>query len=244
MPSEEGASLRWTRRTPATEAERPDHQDHRGRMRERLLGDGASGFHDYELLEYVLALAIPRLDTKPHAKALLKEFGDLPTLLAADPAEVMRVPGVGPAAAAALKFVEACATRSLQRAALARPAFANLDAVVNYLHASLAHGGTEEFRVLFLNNRNMIIADECCGEGTVNQAPVYPREVVKRALELQATALILVHNHPSGDPAPSQDDIRMTRAIADGARLFGIAVHDHLVIGRQGHTSFRAQGLL
>lgn len=192
----------------------------------------------------MLTLAIPRRDTKPLAKRLLAEFGDLPALLAASPAELARVDGLGEGAAAALKFVEACAVRALQRRALGRPVLTNLDAVVDYLHARLAHELTEEFRVLFLDNRNILIRDEGFGEGTVNQAPAYPREIVKRALELQASAVILVHNHPSGDPTPSREDIQLTKAIADAARPLGIAVHDHLVIARQGHASLRAQGLI
>lgn len=213
-------------------------------MRERLLEGGADAFLDYELLEYVLALAIPRRDTKPLAKRLLLEFGDLPALLSASPAELSRVEGLGEGAVAALKFVEACAVRSLQRAALSRPVLAHMDKVIDYLHARLAHELTEEFRVLFLNNRNILIRDEAFGEGTVNQAPVYPREVVKRALELQASAIILVHNHPAGDPTPSRDDIQVTRSIADAARPLGIAVHDHIVIGRSAHASLRALGLM
>lgn len=213
-------------------------------MRERLLSGGGDAFLDYELLEYVLTLAIPRRDTKPLAKRLLAEFGDLPTLLAASPAELARVEGLGQGAAAALKFVEACAVRALQRGALQRPVLANMDSVIDYLHARMAHELTEEFRVLFLNNRNILIRDEAFGEGTVNQAPVYPREIVKRALELQASALILVHNHPSGDPTPSRADIQITRTIADAAKPLGIAVHDHIVIARTNHASLRAQGLI
>lgn len=233
---------------------------HRDRLRQRFREGGPDGFHDYELLEYVLALAIPRRDTKPLAKRLIAEFGDLPTLLAAEPGELARVPGLGETAIMALKFTHACAIRSLARQASTRPVFSSLEAVadylerhpggqvaeeaVDYLHARLAHELTEEFRVLFLNNRNMLIRDERMGDGTVNQAPVYPREVLKRALELQATALILVHNHPSGDPTPSRDDVTITRAIQEAARPLGIVVHDHLVIGRTGHASLRALGHL
>lgn len=217
---------------------------HRDRMRQRLLAGGADGFHDYELLEYVLALAIPRRDTKPLAKQLLEEFGDLPTLLASSPAELARVEGLGEGAVAALKFVEACAIRAQQRGVVNRPVLANFDKVTDYLHARLAHELTEEFRVLFLNNRNILIRDEKFGEGTVNQAPAYPREIVKRALELQASALILVHNHPSGDPTPSRDDVQLTRAIVDAAKPLGILVHDHLVIARTGHKSLRTEGLM
>jgi DNA repair protein RadC len=213
-------------------------------MRERLLGAGGDAFLDYELLEYILGLAIPRRDTKPLAKRLLDEFGDLPAVLAAPPAELSRVEGLGEGAAAALKFVEACAVRSAQTAVTGRPLLANLDAVVAYLHARLAHRATEEFRVLFLNNRNLLIRDEALGDGTVNAAPVYPREIVKRALELNASALILVHNHPSGDPTPSREDISMTRTVAAAAQPLGVAVHDHIVIARSGHSSFRTMGLL
>ena len=217
---------------------------HRDRMRQRLLEGGADGFHDYELLEYVLALAIPRQDVKPLAKELLAQFGDLPTVLAASPGELMRVKGVGETVAAALKFVEALSIRQLQRKALEKPLLSSFDAVTDYLHARLAHELTEEFRVLFLDNKNRLLRDEKFGEGTVNQAPAYPREIVKRAIELQASAVILVHNHPSGDPTPSRDDIQLTRAIADAAKPLGIAVHDHLVIARTGHVSLRAQGLM
>ncbi len=217
---------------------------HRDRLRQRLLEGGPDGFHDYELLEYVLALAIPRHDVKPLAKELLEEFGDLPTLLAASPGELTRLKGVGESVAAALKFVDALSVRQLQRKALDRPVLASFDAVVDYLHARLAHELTEEFRVLFLDNRNHLVRDERMGEGTVNQAPAYPREIVKRALELSAAAIILVHNHPSGDPTPSRDDIQLTRAISDAAKAVGVQVHDHLVIARTGHASLRGQGLL
>ncbi|PZU50257.1 MAG: hypothetical protein DI568_03810 [Sphingomonas sp.] len=217
---------------------------HRDRMRQRLLEGGADGFHDYELLEYVLALAIPRQDVKPLAKELLTQFGDLPTLLAASPGELTRIKGVGESVAAALKFVEALSIRQLQRKALEKPLLSNFDAVTDYLHARLAHELTEEFRVLFLDNKNRLVRDEKFGEGTVNQSPAYPREIVKRAIELQASAVILVHNHPSGDPTPSRDDIQLTRAIADAAKPLGIAVHDHLIIARTGHRSLRADGLI
>ena len=217
---------------------------HRHRMRERLLAGGADGFHDYELLEYLLGLAIPRRDTKPLAKRLLTEFGDLPALLAATPAELSRVEGLGHGAAAALKFVQATALRSLQKSMVTRPVLSGWQALTDYLHAAMAHRTTEEFRVVFLDSRNMIIRDEAFGDGTVNAAPVYPREVVKRALELAASSVILVHNHPSGDPSPSRDDIVMTKAIAEAGRHLGLTVHDHVIIGRTGHTSMRALGLI
>ncbi len=217
---------------------------HRDRMRQRILAGGGDGFHDYELLEYVLALAIPRQDVKPLAKELLAQFGDLPTVVAASPGELMRIRGVGESVAAALKFVEALSLRQLQRRVLEKPLLGNFNAVIDYLHARLAHELTEEFRVLFLDNKNRLLRDEKFGDGTVNEAPAYPREIIKRAIELQASALILVHNHPSGDPTPSRADVQLTQAIADAAKPLGIRLHDHLVMARSGHESLRAKGLL
>ncbi|GGI79714.1 hypothetical protein GCM10007973_15370 [Polymorphobacter multimanifer] len=221
-----------------------DAAGHRERLRQRLLEGGGDGFHDYELLEYLLALALPRRDTKPLAKALIDEFGSLASLLAATPTELLRVPGLGESAAAALKFVEAVMLRSQRRALEKRPVLSSWAALTDYLHAGMAHRATEQFRVIYLDTKNQIMRDEVLGEGTVNAAPVYPREVVKRALEIQAAAVILVHNHPSGDPTASQDDIVMTRAIIEAGRHLGLAVHDHVIIGRSGHVSMRAQGLL
>lgn len=213
-------------------------------MRRRLLEGGADGFLDYELLEYVLALVTPRRDTKPLAKQLLKEFGTLSAVLAATPAELMRVKGLGETGIAALKFVQATAVRALRGDVLGRPVLSSWQAVLDYLHADMAHGSIERFRVLFLNNRNMVIADELISEGTVNQTPVYVREVMKRALELGATAIVLAHNHPTGDPKPSRDDIELTTQIAAAGRPLGIAVHDHVIIGRQGHASLKGMGLI
>ncbi len=222
----------------------PDASGHRERLRERLLEGGGDAFLDYELLEYILALAIPRRDTKPLAKRLLAEFGSFPAVLSASPAELARVEGLSAGGAAALKFVEAAALRSLRAAALDRPVLSGWQALTDYLHAAMAHRVTEEFRVIFLNNRNILIRDEAMGSGTVNAAPVYPREIVKRALELGASGVILVHNHPSGDPQPSREDIAMTKAVVEAGRHLGLAVHDHVVVGRSGHASFRALGLL
>jgi len=211
-----------------------------------LLEGGGDAFLDYELLEYILGLAIPRRDTKPLAKRLLAEFGSFPAVLAASPAELSRVEGLSAGGAAAMKFVEAASLRSLRAAALDRPVLAGWQALTDYLHAAMAHRVTEEFRVIFLNNRNILIRDEAkgTGTGTVNAAPVYPREIVKRALELGASGLILVHNHPSGDPQPSRDDIAMTKSVIEAGRHLGLSVHDHVVIGRAGHASFRALGLI
>lgn len=217
---------------------------HRARLRARLLEGGADGFLDYELLEYVLALAIPRRDTKPLAKRLIVEFGSFAGAVSAQPAELARVTGLGDGGVAALKFVQAAALRLLREGVGGRPVLGNWQALLDYLHADMAHGMVERFRVLFLNGRNMLIRDEIMSEGTVNATPVYTREVIKRALELGATALILVHNHPSGDPKPSRDDIAMTKAIVEAGRSLGIAVHDHIVIGRLGHASFKSLGLL
>lgn len=171
---------------------------HCERLRKRLLAGGGAAFHDYELLEYLLGLAIPRRDIKPLAKRLLAEFGSLPVLLAATPSELSRVDGLGEGAIAAIKFVEAASLRSLRTAALDRPVLSCWQALTDYLHAAMAHRVTEEFRIIFLNNRNVMIHDEPMGEGTINQAPVYPREIIKRALELGASGMVLVHNHPSG----------------------------------------------
>lgn len=222
----------------------PTATGHRERLRARLMDGGGDAFHDYELLEYLLALAIPRRDTKGLAKDLLTEFGSLASLLAADPKELQRVPGLGESAAAAIKFVEAVMLRSQRRRLEGRPVLSSWQALTDYLHASMAHRTSEEFRVIFLDTKNQIMRDEVLGTGTVNAAPVYPREVVKRALEIQAAAVILVHNHPSGDPTPSRDDITMTRSVIEAGRHLGLTVHDHVIIGQTGHISMRAQGLI
>lgn len=243
-----GAGLFDTVKTPRArvrDGEEPDlNAGHRARLRQRLLGSGAEGFLDHELLEYVLALAIPRRDTKPLAKQLLAEFGGLPSVLAAEPTALLRFPGMTEPAAAACKFVEACATRARQRAVIGRRLIDGWDALIDYLHAAQAHGIREIFRVIYLNARNFMIADEILGEGTVDQAPVYVREVMKRAMELGATAVVLVHNHPSGDPQPSRDDIALTKEIIAVGKVMGVQVHDHLVIGHSGHASLRQLGLI
>ncbi len=217
---------------------------HRERMRARLARGGGEGFHDYELLEYLLSLATPRRDTKPLARRLIDEFGSLPSVLAATHSELERVPGLGETGIAAIKFSREVAIRSMQQSVLGRPVLSSWQAVIDYLTADMAHGLTERFRVLFLNSKNILIRDEVMQEGTVNQTAVYVREVIKRALELGATALVLVHNHPSGDPRPSRDDIDMTNDIVDAGRRLGVSVHDHLVIGATGHASFKTLGYL
>ena len=216
---------------------------HRARMRARLIDGGGDAFHGYELLEYVLALVTPRRDTKPLAKRLIAEFGTVSGVLAATTDELTRF-GLGDTSVAALKFVQAAAVRALRDDIVDRPILSSWQAVLDYLHADMAHDAVECFRVLFLDNKNVLIRSELMAEGTVNQAPVYVREVMKRALELKATAIVLAHNHPSGDPQPSRDDIAITAQIVAAGKPLGITVHDHVIIGRQGHASLKALGLI
>lgn len=199
---------------------------------------------DYELLEMVLFAALPRRDTKPLAKALLARFGSFAEVIAAPRERLKDVPGAGESVAAQLKIVEAAAQRLARSKVIGRPALSSWAALLDYCTAAMARGAKEEFRVLFLDRKNVLIADEVQSKGTIDHTPVYPREIVKRALELSATAIILVHNHPSGDPTPSKADIDMTRDIVFAAKALGITVHDHLVIGRKGHASFKSLNLL
>ncbi|MET4895633.1 DNA repair protein RadC [Sphingomonadaceae bacterium jetA1] len=219
-----------------------DNAGHRARLRGRLLDGGL--LLDHELLEFLLTTAIPRRDTKPIAKALLREFSDIGGVLTADPVSLQRIDGVGETAAAAIKIAQACALRLVQAEAARRPVLSNWQALLDYLHADMAHHGVERVRVLHLNTRNMLIRDELMGQGSIDQAPVYVREVIRRAIDFGSAALILVHNHPSGDPSPSRADIEVTRAIAEAGKRLGITVHDHIIIGTSGHVSLRAQGLI
>ncbi len=219
-------------------------EGHRERLRTRLLTVGAEALADHELLEAVLFLAILRRDTKPVARALIARFGSFAAVIAAPPAELATVPEVGPSAVAAIKTVQAAALRLARAEVMQRPVLNNWDRLMDYLNAVLARERIEHFRVLFLDARNRLLADEAQSRGTVNHTPVYPREVVKRALELHATALILVHNHPSGDPTPSAEDVAMTREIRDAARPLSVMLHDHVVIGNGRWLSFRREGLL
>ena len=218
--------------------------DHRKRLRERFRTGGATAMPDYELLELALFRAIPRQDVKPLARRLIETFGDVNGVLSAPVTRLEAIEGVGAAVATELKIIEALAHRMARAKVLRRHVISSWDAVLDYCHTVMAHRDTEQFRILFLDRKNILIADEAQGQGTVDHVPVYPREVVKRALELNASALILVHNHPSGDPPPSDADIDMTRQIHEAANALGIALHDHLVIGRSRELSFRAQGLL
>ena len=223
--------------------ETPDHLGHRARLRTRLLDD-SDGLADYELVEYLLALAIPRRDTKPLAKALLREFGSLAQLVSADPESLRRVDGLGDTAIAALKIVQAASLRLLKAEFRDKPLLSSWDALLDWLRADMGPIDVERVRVLYLNSRNMLIRDELASEGSIDQSAIYVREVIKRALELGASAIILVHNHPSGSPEPSRQDIAITREIAGTAAKLGIALHDHIVIGGSEYRSFRAMGLL
>ena len=216
---------------------------HRARLRQRLLEAGAIGFHDYELIEYLLALTIPRVDTKPLAKRLLHDFGGIGPLLSADPHQLRRE-GISDATIAALKIAEASALRMLESRIEERPVLSSWDALGDYLHASMAHRRVEEVRVLFLNAKNMLIANEALWQGSVDEASVHVREVIARAIALGATAIIIVHNHPSGDPSPSQQDIHLTRDLVEAGRHMKVTVHDHVIVGAQGRTSLRSMGLI
>jgi len=230
---------------PFRAAEAPPHQlGHRERLRERFLEGGAGAMPDYELMELVLFAAIPRRDVKPLAKQLIARFGSFAEAIAAPRARLLEVDGVGDAVVAQLKIVEAAALRLSRTAMLNRPALSSWAALIDYCTAAMARSPNEEFRILFLDRKNILIADEVQTRGTIDHTPVYPREIVKRALELGASAVILVHNHPSGDPTPSRADIEMTRDVTAAAKALHIAVHDHLVIGRSGHASFKSLGLL
>jgi len=219
-------------------------KDHRKRLRARFLEGGAQAMPDYELLELVLFRAIPRRDVKPLARALLDQFGDFNGVLSAPPERLAQVSGVGEAVICELKVIEAAAHRLSRARVMQRQVISSWDALLDYCHTSMAHRETEQFRVFFLDRKNVLIADEEQAKGTVDHVPVYPREVVKRALHLNASALILVHNHPSGDPTPSQADIAMTAQVSAAAEALGLTLHDHIIIGKSCELSFRAEGYL
>ena len=217
----------------------PHYHGHRERLRNRFLEAGADALSDYELIELLLFRAQPRGDLKPLAKKLLEKFGSFSEVVAAPEARLAEVKGLGAASIAELKIVQAAASRFLRGAVRKQPVLSSWSAVLDYCRTAQAFADREEFRVLFLDKRNPLIADEVQQTGTVDHTPVYPREVVKRALQLSATAVILVHNHPSGDPTPSQADIQMTQQIVAVASPLGIAVHDHIIVGRDGHASLK-----
>jgi len=230
---------------PVSQAKAPSYlADHRARLRDRFIQGGAAAIPDYELLELVLFRAIPRRDVKPLAHDLLATFGDFNRVLSATPERLKTVKGIGDAVITELKIVEASAHRMTRAKILQQSVISSWDAVLEYCQTTMAHRETEHFRVLFLDRKNVLIADEEQAKGTVDHVPVYPRELAKRALELNASALLLVHNHPSGDPTPSAEDIEMTSKISAALDAVGVTVHDHLVIGKSCEVSFRAEGLL
>ena len=216
---------------------------HRSRLRQRLFDGGGKALLDHELVEYLLALAIPRRDTKDQAKALIARFGGVGPLLAAD-ADALRREGLSDGVVGALKIAEATALRLLETRLEGRPILSSWDALGDYLQAAMAHSPVEEVRVLFLNAKNMLLANEAMWRGSVDEASVHVREVISRAIQLGATAIIIVHNHPSGDPSPSQPDIRLTKDLVEAGRHMKITVHDHVIVGSQGRSSMKASGLI
>ncbi len=237
-----GASAK--RSDPArAEAAPSPHAGHRARLRERAAA-GLGALPDYELLELILARSLPRRDVKPIAKALIARFGDLASVFAAQPAALAGVAGVGEGVALDLKLIHEAQARTLKSAARRRTVIASWTALLDYVRLAMAGETREQFRVIFLDKKNQLIADEVMNHGTVDHAPVYPREIMRRALELAASAVILAHNHPSGDPSPSGADVDMTRQVIEAGRPLRIAVHDHLVVGRDGVASFKALGLM
>jgi DNA repair protein RadC len=221
-----------------------DGRGHRARLRRRLFEGGPEALLEHELIEYLLALALPRRDTKPLAKKLIKDFGGFGRLLSADAEAIMRVGDVSEGAAAAIKIAQAAALRLLESNVMDQPVLGSWQALLDYLRADMGALAVERVRILYLNARNMLIRNEPMSEGSVDEAAVYVREVIRRALEYHATALILVHNHPSGDPQPSQQDIRLTREIVEAARPLGISVHDHVIVGARTCASLRSLGLI
>ncbi|WP_377838543.1 DNA repair protein RadC [Bosea sp. UC22_33] len=230
--------------SPAASAEVPHYHGHRERLRTRFEEAGAETLPDYELLELLLFRSIPRRDVKPLAKELIQRFGSFAEVLGAPAARLAEVDGVSESVALDLKIVEAALKRMAKGAVGKRPVLSSWSSVLDYCRMAMAFAEREQFRILFLDKKNILIADEVQQTGTVDHTPVYPREVMRRALELSASAIILVHNHPSGDPTPSGADMRMTRELVDIAKPLGIAIHDHIIVGRDGHASFRSLGLI
>ncbi len=221
-----------------------DPSGHRARLRTRLIAGGEDALADHEVIEYLLMTAIPRRDVKPLARTLMDRFGSLGAVLAADSRTLANHTGMGETSAASLKIVAVAARRMAKQAVMEQPVLASWQALIDYLHMDMAHLTNERVRVLFLDTRNRLIADEVQSEGSIDEAAIHPREVIRRALDLGAGAVILVHNHPSGSPEPSRADIQITNRIAEAGRLLGIVVHDHVIIGKQGHVSLKAKGLI
>lgn len=227
-----------------TEKDTPHYSGHRQRLRERFLNGGANALQDYELLELILFMAIPRRDVKPLAKDLIKTFGSLHELMSAPVEKLIAFDGLSENSACAIKAVYATSLRMSKRSLEKKPVLNNWTRLMDYCYASMAHETKEHFRILFMNKKNELIADEIQGSGTVDHTPAYPREIMKRALELGATAMILMHNHPSGDSKPSRADIELTQTIIQAARPFSIAIHDHVIMSRNGYTSLKNEGLM
>ena len=227
-------------------AAKPGHDPsgHRARLRQRLLEGGAEALADHEVIEYLLMAAIPRRDVKPIARALIQRFGGLAGVLNADPRALAGFPGMGETSAATLKVVALAARRLARAQVREQPVLGSWQALIDYLMIDMAHLTVERVRVLYLNHQNMLIKDDHVGDGSIDEAAIHPREVIRQALDIGATALILVHNHPSGTPEPSRADIQITNRIAEAGRLLGIVVHDHVIIGRHGHVSLKAKGLI
>lgn len=221
-----------------------DASGHRARLRKRLMTGGEDALADHEVIEYLLMVARPRIDTKPIARSLIQRFGSLAGVLNADPQALALHPNMGETSAAALRIVALAARRLARTVVREQPVLSNWQALLDYLHIDMAHLNVERVRVLYLNTQNMLILDHLVGDGTLDESPIYTREVVKKGLDVGAAAMILVHNHPSGSPKPSRADIQVTHKIMEAARLMGMNVHDHIVIGREGYTSLKAQGLI
>lgn len=233
----------------ADKAERPtidggDPSGHRARLRKRLMTGGEDALADHEIIEYLLMVARPRIDTKPIARSLVQRFGSLAGVLTADPQALSLHPNMGETSAAALRIVALAARRLARTVVREQPVLSNWQALLDYLHIDMAHLNVERVRVLYLNTQNMLILDHLVADGTLDESPIYTREVVKKGLDVGAAAMILVHNHPSGSPKPSRADIQVTHKITEAARLMGMNVHDHIIIGREGYTSLKAQGLI
>lgn len=228
----------------ASDASKSAGHGHRARLRTRLLKGGAEALADYEVLEYLLFAGIRQGDTKPVAKELLRQFGTLSAVLNADPHALKRVKGVGETTAAALKAVNIAARRMARSEVAQKPVLSSWQSLIDYLAIDMAHLKVERVRVLYLDTKNRLIDDHHAAEGSIDEASIHPREVIRRAMDVGASALILVHNHPSGNPEPSRADIQITQQIAEAGRLLGITVHDHVIIGREGHVSLRAKGLI
>ncbi len=242
------APRKTSRKRPDVEddlaAARPHYWGHRERLRQRFRDAGADALSDYELLEILLFRALPQRDVKPLAKTLLETFGSFAEVIGASKARLAKIKGLGPSSITDLKIIQAAASRALRGAVKSRPVLSSWSTVLDYCRTAQAFADREEFRVLFLDKRNQLIADEVQQTGTIDHTPVYPREIVKRALELASTAVILVHNHPGGDPTPSRADIEMTKRIIEIARGLGFEVHDHIIVGKEGHASLKGLKLI